>query len=84
MSFPPPQFAPLLSKISSFLISQNQKIAIAETAAGGLISASLLSVAGASEYYAGGATLYTLPSRTVFARWTQEDIDKYKYSNCLD
>ena len=79
MSFPPANFEPLLTKIANHLTSNKEKISVAETAAGGLISASLLSVAGASAYFAGGATLYTLPSRKAYAGWTQADIDKYKY-----
>jgi nicotinamide mononucleotide (NMN) deamidase PncC len=74
MSFPPE----ILTKISTHLITSNQKISVAETAAGGLISAALLSVPGASAYFAGGATLYTLPSRKVYAGWTEEDVKKYK------
>jgi len=79
MSFPPSNFLPLLTKISAHLTTHNQKVSVAETACGGLISAALLSVPGASTYYAGGATLYTLPSRKVFAGWTDEDVKKYKY-----
>lgn len=47
-------------------------------AAGGLISASLLACPGASKIYAGGLTLYTLPSRIAFAGWTEENIKDYK------
>jgi nicotinamide mononucleotide (NMN) deamidase PncC len=79
MSFPPSSFEPLLTKIANHLTSNKQKISVAETAAGGLISAALLTVPGASAYFAGGATLYTLPSRVTYAGWTQEDIQKYKY-----
>jgi nicotinamide mononucleotide (NMN) deamidase PncC len=46
-------------------------------AAGGLISASLLSFPGASTYYKGGLTLYTLESRIAFAGWTQDSIKNY-------
>lgn len=46
-------------------------------AAGGLISASLLSVTGASSFYKGGLCLYTLESRTSYASWTQSNIDSY-------
>jgi nicotinamide mononucleotide (NMN) deamidase PncC len=84
MSFPPADFEPLLTQIAANLTKNKQKISIAETAAGGLISASLLSVAGASAYFAGGATLYTLPSRKAYAGWTQADLDKYKYSLARD
>ena len=47
-------------------------------ACGGLLSSSLLSLPGASNYYRGGLTLYTLESRITFAGWTQEDVFKYK------
>lgn len=33
---------------------------------------------GASKVYAGGLTLYTLPSRLAFAGWTDENIRNYK------
>jgi nicotinamide mononucleotide (NMN) deamidase PncC len=46
-------------------------------AAGGLISAALLSVSGASSYYRGGLTLYTLESRIAFAGWTSENLKSY-------
>jgi len=68
-----------LSRIAHLLTSNKQKISVAETAAGGLISAALLTVPGASAYFAGGATLYTLPSRKAFAGWTDTDIQKYKF-----
>ena len=47
-------------------------------AAGGLISASLLSTPGASKIYKGGLTLYTLESRIAFAGWTEETRAAYK------
>ena len=46
-------------------------------AAGGIISATLLSTPGASRFYKGGLTLYTLESRIAFAGWTQENVAKY-------
>jgi PncC family amidohydrolase len=47
-------------------------------AAGGLISATLLSFPGASKFYKGGLTLYTLESRIAFAGWTPQHIENYK------
>ena len=41
------------------LIERGESVAVAESAAGGRISAALLGVAGASAYYKGGAVLYT-------------------------
>lgn len=50
-------------------------------AAGGIISASLLSVPGASKYYRGGLTLYTLESRIQFAGWTEDTKKSYNGPN---
>ena len=47
-------------------------------AGGGILSASLLSTPGASTFYKGGLTLYTLESRIAFGGWTQESIKAYK------
>ena len=49
----------LSCKVADLLKSDNQTIAIAESSAGGLISAYLLSVPGASTYYIGGGGIYT-------------------------
>lgn len=51
---------------------------VVSQAAGGIISASLLATPGASAFYKGGLTLYTLESRIAFAGWTQESIADYK------
>lgn len=48
------------SKIGGRLIARGQTVAVAESSAGGLISAALLSVPGASAYYRGGVVIYTL------------------------
>jgi nicotinamide-nucleotide amidase len=46
------------------LIARDQTVAVAESSAGGLISAALLSVPGASAYYRGGLIVYTLAGAT--------------------
>ena len=48
------------------LKSRNETIAIAESSAGGLISASLLAVPGASAYFRGGDVIYTQQARAAF------------------
>jgi nicotinamide mononucleotide (NMN) deamidase PncC len=47
-------------------------------AAGGLISAALLSYPGASKIYKGGLTIYTLEIRSAFAGWTDDDTKNYR------
>ncbi|KAF8586925.1 competence/damage-inducible CinA family protein [Ramaria rubella] len=77
-TFPPASLRPIVQEVAELLIANRQTISIAETAAGGIISATLLSIPGASAFYRGGLTLYTLESRTAFAGWTQENIKDYK------
>ena len=77
--FPPPSLVPYVTKIAAILTERKQKVCVAETAAGGLISAALLSVPGASAYYAGGLTVYTLASRIAFSGFTPEDFADYRY-----
>jgi nicotinamide-nucleotide amidase len=48
------------------LKERGDTIAIAESSTGGLISAALLSVAGASAYFRGGSVIYTQHARTGF------------------
>jgi nicotinamide-nucleotide amidase len=50
-------------KIAASLKERRETITIAESSTGGLISAALLSVAGASVYFLGGAVVYTVRAR---------------------
>jgi PncC family amidohydrolase len=56
---------PLAEKIALKLIAQRQTIAVAESSTGGLISAALLAVPGASAYFLGSAVVYTREARRV-------------------
>ena len=49
--------------IAEALIARRQTIAVAESSTGGLISAALLAVPGASAYFQGGAVVYTAKAR---------------------
>jgi len=49
--------------IGEMLTQRGETVAVAEGSAGGLISAALLAVPGASNYYVGGMVVYTLASR---------------------
>lgn len=54
---------PRAEAIAARLKERGETIAIAESSTGGLISAALLSVAGASAYFIGGGVIYTLQAR---------------------
>ena len=65
---------PLAEKIAARLIARQEKIAIAEGSAGGLISAALLAVPGASAYYLGGAVIYTVVARKEVAGISNDEM----------
>jgi len=54
----------LAEEIGQLLTARKETIAIAESSAGGLISAALLAVPGASAYFLGGAVVYTRAARS--------------------
>jgi len=53
----------IAEEIAAKLIARKQTISVAESSTGGLISASLLAVPGASAYFLGGAVVYTRDAR---------------------
>jgi len=55
---------PLADKLGARLKARGETIAIAESSTGGLVSAALLSVAGASAYFRGGSVIYTQYARS--------------------
>jgi hypothetical protein len=62
------------ARAGALLSAREQKCAVAETSAGGLISASLLAVPGASKYFAGGAVTYSKRSIRALAGISIEDM----------
>jgi PncC family amidohydrolase len=55
---------PVAGRVADLLRARGATLAVAESAAGGLISAALLALPGASAYFLGGAVVYTAASRT--------------------
>jgi nicotinamide-nucleotide amidase len=53
----------LADRVGARLKERGETIAVAESSAGGLISAALLAVPGASRYFLGGAVVYTVAAR---------------------
>jgi PncC family amidohydrolase len=54
---------PQAERIAALLKQRAETVAIAESSAGGLISAALLAIPGASAYFLGGAVVYTHKAR---------------------
>jgi PncC family amidohydrolase len=53
--------------VAERLRAASATVAVAESAAGGLLSAALLAVPGASDYYLGGLVVYTARARALLA-----------------
>jgi PncC family amidohydrolase len=64
----------LAERIGERLKARGETIAIAESSSGGLISAALLSVPGASTYFLGGAVVYTAKARMQFMHLPREGV----------
>jgi PncC family amidohydrolase len=68
----------LANETAALLTERGEKVAVAEGTAGGLVSAALLWVPGASRYYAGGGVTYTLNSRIMLAGVPAETLENYR------
>src|SRR4030081_625996 len=56
---------PIAEMIAARLIERREPIAVAQSSTGGVISAALLAVPGASAYFLGGAVVYTRDARRI-------------------
>ncbi len=61
------------ARVGDKIAARGETLAVAESSAGGLLSAALLSRAGASAYYLGGVVLYTRRSRRLLTALTADD-----------
>lgn len=64
----------LAAQAGDLLKQRNETIAVAESSSGGLISSALLSVPGASQYFRGGAVVYTREARRLMLNITEDDV----------
>lgn len=65
---------PLAGKVAVLLKQRKQTIALSESSTGGLVSAALLAVPGASVYFLGGAVVYTPKARDVLLNIARADL----------
>lgn len=65
---------PLAEQAAGLLKRRRETIAVAESSAGGLVSAALLAVPGASEYFLGGGVVYTRRARKLLLDISREQV----------
>src|SRR5215471_21488143 len=63
-----PALASTAEALADVLKQRGETVAVAESSAGGLISAVLLAVPGASAYFLGGSVIYTQAARRALLR----------------
>jgi nicotinamide-nucleotide amidase len=59
----PELLAGLCAPLAARLVARDETVAVSESSTGGLISAALLSIPGASAYFLGGGVIYTQAAR---------------------
>jgi PncC family amidohydrolase len=69
------------SAVGALLKERGETVAVAESSAGGLVSAALLAVPGASKYYRGGGVLYTMDARAELVRLSNDDVKGMRSSS---
>ena len=57
------ELTPMAATLGALLKTRKETVAVSESSAGGLISAALLAVSGASAYFVGGGVIYTQAAR---------------------
>ena len=68
------QLSNMAQSVAALLKERGQTVAVSESAAGGLISAALLSIPGASAYFVGGGVIYTRDARAAILGYTGDQI----------
>jgi nicotinamide-nucleotide amidase len=74
------ELAGLAAPLAALLVARKETVAVAESSAGGLISAALLAVPGASAYFMGGGVVYTQAARRGVLRVPDEAVQGIRSS----
>ncbi|MEQ3745826.1 MAG: CinA family protein [Henriciella sp.] len=71
---------PIAKELGQVLIDRGETVGISESSSGGLISAALLAVPGASKFYRGGGVIYTPQAFKGLMSLTKDDITDMRSS----
>ena len=66
---------PIADRLGVLLKARKETVAVAESSSGGLISAALLAVPGASAFYVGGGVIYTARARSRLLDLHRESVE---------
>lgn len=72
---------PAADRVADLLKTRGETVAVSELSAGGLISAALLAVPGASAYFLGGAVVYTRQARSALVGITDGEMKGLRSSS---
>ena len=70
----------LAAEVGAMLKEKGQTVAVAESSSGGLISAALLAVPGASAYFKGGGACYTAAAKQTLMGISDVDMERERAS----
>ena len=73
-----PNVEVLALEIANCLRDRGETISVAESSSGGLVSAALLAVPGASAYFLGGSVVYTRPAKYTLLAVPDAILDEYR------
>jgi nicotinamide-nucleotide amidase len=74
------EWAELAIEVGALLKEKEQTVAVAESSSGGMISAALLSVPGASAYFKGGGACYTSASKQTLMGISDAEMERERAS----
>jgi nicotinamide-nucleotide amidase len=68
------ELVPIARRAADLLVARRQTVSVAESSSGGLLSAALLAIPGASAYFLGGAIVYTAKARVLLTQLSRESV----------
>jgi nicotinamide-nucleotide amidase len=75
-----PSLAELALRVGETLRARGETVAVAESSTGGLVSAALLAIPGASAFFLGGAVVYTRQARRALVGVSDADMEGMRAS----
>ena len=75
------ELLPQAERIAARLKARGETLSVSESSTGGLVSAAMLAVGGASAYFVGGAVVYTRQSRRALLQLAEQSLEGVRPSS---